>query len=71
MAVSTMKVGDKVKVRYTDANGDVVVWNGVLKSQMNEYCWRVAVGGVAIVANTDEIEVINEETTPRPVAPQG
>ena len=56
-----MSPGDKVKVRYTDANGDVVVWDGVLKKPMNSYAWRVAVGGVAIVANTDEIEVIDEK----------
>jgi hypothetical protein len=68
---ATLSKGQKVKVHYTDANGGKVVWDGVLKEPMNEYCWRVAVGGVAIVANTDEIEVINEKSTEGPVAPQG
>ena len=47
-----------------------LLWSGTIKEQVGDD-WRVDVGGVAIVFNPADIEVINEETTPRPVAPPG
>ena len=53
-----MKPGDKVKVRYTDAIGAKLTWSGVIKEQVGDG-WRVDVGGVSIVFQPDDIEVID------------
>ena len=55
-----MKPGDRVKVRYVDAHRLSVVWDGVLKEQVNEG-WRVEVGDVVMLFPTDRIEVIDEK----------
>ena len=55
-----MKIGDKVKARYTDATGVRVAWTGVLKEQVTGG-WLVTVGSVAIVFNPADIEVIDEQ----------
>lgn len=64
-----MKPGDKVRVRYGDALGGVVVWDGVLKEQVNDV-WRVEVGDVVMKFHTDDIEVIDEKANEGPVTGQ-
>lgn len=51
---ATLSKGQKVKVRYTDASKNHLLWDGVLKEQVLEG-WRVDVGGVAIVFSTADI----------------
>ena len=55
-----MKVGDIVKVHYKDAIGKTLRWSGTIKEPVGE-AWRVDVGGVAIVFQPADIEVISEE----------
>ena len=57
---ATLSRGQKVKVRYKDAVGMTLLWSGTIKEQVGDD-WRVDVGGVAIVFNPADIEVINEE----------
>ena len=74
-----MKPGDKVRVRYHDAIGKTLLWDGVLKAELDilspgvalsTRMWRVDVGGVALVFNPADIEVIDEKGTEGPVAGQ-
>ena len=59
-----MKVGDKVRVLYTDAVGTKLVFNGTIKSPRGEG-WLVDLGGVAIVFNPSEILETNHEEVER------
>ena len=55
-----MKVGDKVRVLYTDAVGTKLVFNGTIKEPRGEG-WLVDLGGAAIVFNPSEILETGDE----------
>jgi UDP-3-O-[3-hydroxymyristoyl] glucosamine N-acyltransferase len=54
-----MRIGDKVKVSYTDAVGNKVLWDGVLKTAFPDGRWQVDLGGIAIAFEPEKIEVQN------------
>ena len=56
-----MQVEDKVRVLYTDAIGNKIVWDGVIKEKVSDGMWRVQCGGVAIVfKEADIMEIKND-----------
>jgi hypothetical protein len=64
---AAMKAGDKVRVHYKDAIGKTLLWSGTLKEPVGDG-WRVDVGGVAIVFQLADIEVVNEQEASGAVA---
>lgn len=56
-----MQPGDKVRVKYKDAVGNVVNYKGIITEQVGN-AFRVDIGGVSIVfSKEDTIEELSDE----------
>lgn len=54
-----MNIGDKVRVRHTDATGAVKVYNGTVVKQVGNG-WSVNIGAIAITFSEENIHAIQE-----------
>lgn len=52
-----MNIGDKVRVRHTDATGAVKVYNGTVVKQVGNG-WSVNIGAIAITFSEENIHAI-------------